>query len=140
MRLSDVIAGTNAAGDLQRDPEIGLVTPDSRAVKPGALFCAVKGEKADGHAFARDAAKAGAAAVIAERAVDCAPALLLLAANSRRAMALAAANFYGHPSKKLALAGVTGTNGKTTTTYLLEACAAAAGWPFGVLGTVSFRW
>ncbi len=139
MTLSKVIAGTGAQGDLGSDPGIARVTGDSREVVPGTLFFALPGVKADGHAFAAEAARRGAVAVVAERRVDCAPALLLLAPSARRAMAVAAANFHGRPGDALKLAGVTGTNGKTPVTYLVEACARAAGLPVGVMGTVTHR-
>ena len=140
MRLSEVIEGTGARGPLASDPEIALVTSDSREVKEGALFFAVRGERQDGHAFAAEAARRGAAAVVAEHEVACAPALLLQAPSTRRALALAAHNFYRHPGRALTLAAVTGTNGKTTVTYLVEACAEAGGRKAAVLGTVGYRW
>jgi UDP-N-acetylmuramoyl-L-alanyl-D-glutamate--2,6-diaminopimelate ligase len=140
MRLSQVIVGTGAVGAGAGDPEVAAITCDSRAIRPGAVFFALPGVKADGHAFAADAARAGAVAVVAERAVACAPARLLLAPNARRAMALAAANFHGRPADALTLVGVTGTNGKTTVAWLVEAIARAAGVPAGLVGTVSFRW
>lgn len=139
MTLSKVIDGTGAMGDLGPDPRVLRVTGDSREVVPGAVFFALPGVKADGHAFAAEAARRGAVAVVAERRVDCAPALLLLAPSARRAMAVAAANLLGRPGNALALAGVTGTNGKTTVTYLVEACARAAGLPVGVMGTITHR-
>jgi UDP-N-acetylmuramoyl-L-alanyl-D-glutamate--2,6-diaminopimelate ligase len=139
MRLSDVIAGTGARGALSDDPEIVRVTGDSREVVAGALFCALPGARADGHAFAAEAAARGAVAVIAERPVECAPARLLLAPSARRSMALCAANFHGRPGDALQLVGVTGTNGKTTVAWLVEACARAAGRPAGMIGTVTHR-
>jgi UDP-N-acetylmuramoyl-L-alanyl-D-glutamate--2,6-diaminopimelate ligase len=139
MRLSHIIQGTGARGDLRGDPEIARVTGDSREVVPGTLFFALPGSARDGHDFAAEAARRGAVAVVAERKVDCAPALLLLAPSARRAMSVAAANFHGRPGDALLLAGVTGTNGKTTVTYLVEACARAAGVPAGVMGTVTHR-
>jgi UDP-N-acetylmuramoyl-L-alanyl-D-glutamate--2,6-diaminopimelate ligase len=139
MRLSQVISGTGARGGLGEDPDITVVTGDSRQVVPGALFFALPGATQDGHAFAAEAAARGAAAVVAERPVECAPALLLLAPSARRAMALSAAALQGHPARDLALAGVTGTNGKTTVTYLVEACAQAAAIPCGVIGTITHR-
>jgi len=140
MRLSRIMEGTGAQGALDGDPEIALVTGDSRAVVPGALFCALPGARADGHAFAAEAARRGAAAVVAERPVPCAPALLWLAPSARRAMAIAAANFHGRPGDAMRLCGVTGTNGKTTVAHLVEACAGAAGVPAAMLGTVVHRW
>ena len=139
MRLSDVIAGSGARGALTDDPEVVLVTGDSREVTPGALFCALPGTRADGHAFAAEAARRGAVAVVAERSVACAPARLLLAPSARRAMAISAANFHGRPGEALSLVGITGTNGKTTVSYLVEACARAAAVPVGVMGTITHR-
>jgi len=139
MTLSKVIAGTGAQGDLGSDPTITRVTGDSREVIPGSVFFALPGVKADGHAFAAEAARRGAVAVVAERKVDCGTALLLLAPSSRRAMAVAAANFHGRPGEALRLAAVTGTNGKTTVAWLVEACAQAAGLPLGVMGTITHR-
>jgi len=140
MKLSQVILGTGARGELGSDPEVSLVTGDSREVRPGAVFCALPGSKHDGHAFAAEAAKKGAVAVLAERKVECAPATLLLAPSSRRAMAIAAGNLLGRPGDALRLAGVTGTNGKTTIAWLVEACAREAGLPIGLFGTVANRW
>jgi UDP-N-acetylmuramoyl-L-alanyl-D-glutamate--2,6-diaminopimelate ligase len=139
MRLSQVIQGSGALGAVGRDPEIALVTGDSREVVPGALFFALPGTKADGHDFAAEAARRGAVAVVAERPVACPPALVLLAPSARRAMSVAAGNFHGRPAEAMLVAGVTGTNGKTTVTYLAEACAAAAGVPAGVIGTITHR-
>ena len=140
MKLSQVLQGTGARGDARGDPEIFRVTGDSREVGPGALFFALVGAAQDGHAFAAEAAAKGAVAVVAEREVACAPAAFLVAPSSRRAMAIAAANFHGRPADGLRVAGVTGTNGKTTITYLVETCARTAGLPIGVLGTISWRY
>ncbi len=140
MKLSDIIQGTGARGELGGDPEVARITGDSRAVIPGAVFFALPGAARDGHDFAAEAARRGAVAVVAERAVACAPAALLLAPSSRRAMAIAAARFHGCPADALRLAGITGTNGKTTVAYLVEACARQGGLPVGVLGTVTHRW
>jgi UDP-N-acetylmuramoyl-L-alanyl-D-glutamate--2,6-diaminopimelate ligase len=140
MKLSAIMKGTGARGDLRADPEVALVTGDSRAVVPGAAFFALPGTARDGHDFAAEAARRGAVAVVGERPVACEPAAFLLAPSSRRAMAIAAANFHGRPGDALLLAGVTGTNGKTTVAWLVEACARAAEVPFGLLGTVVHRW
>src|SRR5512138_1947320 len=140
MKLSAIMHGTGARGDAGGDPEIVRVTGDSRAVVPGAAFFALPGTARDGHDFAAEAARRGAVAVVGERPVACPPAAFLLAPSSRRAMAIAAANFHGRPGDALALAGVTGTNGKTTVAWLVEACARAAGTPVRLLGTVVHRW
>jgi UDP-N-acetylmuramoyl-L-alanyl-D-glutamate--2,6-diaminopimelate ligase len=140
MKLSAIMQGTGARGDPGLDPPVSLVTGDSREVVPGAVFFALPGTARDGHDFAAEAARRGAVAVVAERAVPCAPAALFLAPSSRRAMAVAAANLHGRPGDALLLAGVTGTNGKTTVAWLVEACARAAGVPIAMLGTVVHRW
>ncbi|WP_373044179.1 UDP-N-acetylmuramoyl-L-alanyl-D-glutamate--2,6-diaminopimelate ligase [Vulgatibacter sp.] len=139
MRLSHVIAGTGLALPAgSPDPEITAVVHDSRKVIPGALFVCLPGLKVDGHAFAAGAVAAGAAAVIGERSLDLAvPALVV--PSARAALARAAANLHGNPGERLALAGITGTNGKTTTTWLYEAIALAAGKRCGVIGTVNYR-
>jgi UDP-N-acetylmuramoyl-L-alanyl-D-glutamate--2,6-diaminopimelate ligase len=139
MNLSTIIQGTGARGDVGADPDVSRVTGDSREVGPGTVFFALPGARADGHDFAAEAASRGAVAIVAERPVACGPAVLLLAPSARRAMAVAAANFHGRPGDRLAVAGVTGTNGKTTVTYLAEACARAADVPVGVIGTVTHR-
>jgi UDP-N-acetylmuramoyl-L-alanyl-D-glutamate--2,6-diaminopimelate ligase len=140
MKLSAIIQGTGARGELGGDPEVTRVTGDSREVVPGAAFFALPGAVRDGHDFVPEAVRRGAAAVVAERPVASSPAPLLLAPSARRAMAIAAANFHGRPAEALALAAVTGTNGKTTVAWLVEACARAAGVPVGMIGTVTHRW
>jgi UDP-N-acetylmuramoyl-L-alanyl-D-glutamate--2,6-diaminopimelate ligase len=140
MKLSAIIQGSGARGDLGGDPEVLLVTGDSREVVPGAVFFALPGAVRDGHDFVAEAARRGAVAVVAERPVPSGAAALLLAPSSRHAMAVAAANFHGRPADAMLVAGVTGTNGKTTVAWLVEACAHAAGVPAALLGTVVHRW
>jgi UDP-N-acetylmuramoyl-L-alanyl-D-glutamate--2,6-diaminopimelate ligase len=111
---------------------------DTRQVSPGGLFFCVPGARFDGHGLAGEAVAAGAAALVVERPVD-QPVPQLVVASSRRAMPVAAGEFFGHPSHELAIVGVTGTNGKTTTTFLLFAVLAAAGVRPGLLGTVEVR-
>jgi UDP-N-acetylmuramoyl-L-alanyl-D-glutamate--2,6-diaminopimelate ligase len=110
----------------------------SADVLPGALFFCVPGEHVDGHDFAPEAESRGAPAVVAERevAVSCAQ---VLVPSVRRAMGPVSASFFGRPSERFPLVGVTGTNGKTTTTYVLEAIFQAAGLPPGVVGTTGVR-
>jgi UDP-N-acetylmuramoyl-L-alanyl-D-glutamate--2,6-diaminopimelate ligase len=140
MRLSEVIEREAGQGDAGGDPEVSLVADDSRQVRPGAVFFAVRGARSDGHDFAAAAARAGAVAVVAEREVPCAPARLVVVPDSRLALARAAARLFGEPGRALRLAGVTGTNGKTTVAWLVEACLREAGVPAGLLGTVTYRW
>jgi UDP-N-acetylmuramoyl-L-alanyl-D-glutamate--2,6-diaminopimelate ligase len=111
---------------------------DARRVTPGALFVCVPGLKADGHDFAPQAVANGAAALIVERELD-QPIPQLVVADAREAMALAADAFFGTPTRELEVAGVTGTNGKTTTAFLLFAILAAAGRRPGLLGTIENR-
>ncbi len=120
--------------------EITSLTCDSRQAGPGALFFALAGVATDGHRFIGQARAAGAAAVVLEDAA-CAPADIpwVRVADSRTAMARMAAEFHGDPTAHLPLIGITGTNGKTTTTYIIEAILAAAGIPAAVLGTISYR-
>jgi UDP-N-acetylmuramoyl-L-alanyl-D-glutamate--2,6-diaminopimelate ligase len=114
------------------------VAYDARAVVPGALFVCVPGRRADGHDFAPDAVAQGAAALLVERRLEL-PVPQLVVADARGAMALAADAFFGHPTRELEVAGVTGTNGKTTTAFLLFSILAAAGRRPGLLGTVEMR-
>jgi len=125
-------------GDL--DVTVSALTCDSRQVTSGTLFFALHGSKIDGHRFISQAVAAGAAAVVLED-VSYAPAQIpwVQVANGRQAMALMAAGFFGNPTRDLPLIGITGTNGKTTTSYLLEGILSAAGLPAAVLGTISYR-
>ncbi|MCD6115995.1 UDP-N-acetylmuramoyl-L-alanyl-D-glutamate--2,6-diaminopimelate ligase [bacterium] len=120
--------------------EITGISCDSREVKPGYLFVAVRGLKTDGHLFIRKAVEKGAAAVIAEEFIENINAPLVLCENSRRVLSLLAKNFYGDPANSMKLIGVTGTNGKTTTTYFLESLFSEAGESVGVIGTLNYRW
>jgi UDP-N-acetylmuramoyl-L-alanyl-D-glutamate--2,6-diaminopimelate ligase len=118
--------------------EIADLAYDARRVTPGALFVCVPGHKADGHDFAPDAVANGAAALIVERQLEL-PVPQLLVGDAREAMALASDEFFGHPTRELEVAGVTGTNGKTTTAFLLFSILAAAGRRPGLLGTIENR-
>ena len=121
------------------DPvEVRDLAYDARAVTPGAAFFAVPGETADGHDFAVQAVENGASVLVVERAVE--PEVpQLVVSSTRRAMATAADVFFGEPTRELEVAGVTGTNGKTTTAFLLYAILAASGRRPGLLGTVESR-
>jgi UDP-N-acetylmuramoyl-L-alanyl-D-glutamate--2,6-diaminopimelate ligase len=118
--------------------EVHDLAYDARAVTPGALFFAVAGERADGHEFAPEAVEHGAVALVVERRLDL-PVPQLVVPDSRLAMAPAADVFFGEPSHELEVVGVTGTSGKTTTSFLLFAILAAAGRRPGLLGTVEAR-
>jgi UDP-N-acetylmuramoyl-L-alanyl-D-glutamate--2,6-diaminopimelate ligase len=143
VKLSEVMAGAGASriAGPDEDRAIAAVTCDSREVVPGALFFALAGAKADGARFAQDAFERGAVAIASERPIPglSAQVAQLEVSSGRRAMAIAAANFFGRPGDSMTLLGVTGTNGKTTTSYLVEAMLAGAGEKPGVVGTVSYR-
>ena len=145
MRLSDLLETLPPGAVRERpaeDPLIRGLTYDSRAAAGGDLFFALPGATADGHAYVAQAVSLGAVAVVAERAPD--PAALggralVLVADSRRSLAPIARRFYGDPAAELELVGVTGTNGKTSTTYLVESMLARAGRRVGLIGTVEVR-
>ena len=101
------------------NPEITSIENDNRKVIDGSLFVCIKGYTVDGHDFAQLAVEHGAAAVIAERPLDL-DVPVIVVRDSSRAMAVLADAFYGHPTQKMRLIGITGTNGKTTTSHLLE--------------------
>ncbi len=136
MRLKELLEGIpvlSATADLEM--EISDVCYDSRAVKPGGLFVAMTGFAVDGHDFIEKALEAGAAAVLCQRAPG-GEIPYVQVEDSRRALAVAGANFFGHPAGGMTMVGVTGTNGKTTTTYLLKAILEqAAGAKVGLIGT-----
>lgn len=120
-------------GDIY-NTEISALTLDSRKCTPGCLYFAIPGTQVDGHDFIAAAVAAGAAAVVAERETPCGVPQIIVE-DARSAMSFMAAAFYGYPAKKLKLIGFTGTNGKTTTTYMLRAIAEYCGISAGVIGT-----
>ena len=116
------------------------VTHDSRQVTPGSVFVALRGFKSDGVDFAPQAIASGAAAIVAERLPDSPSSLpWIVVDDARLALALLAAEFFGHPSREMQVIGITGTNGKTTTAYLVSAILEAAGITCGLMGTVTYR-
>lgn len=131
--LSAAADGARVVGD--GSVEIADLVYDSRKVGAGTLFFCVVGEKVDGHSFAEQVVAAGAAALVVERELEVAVPQIVVA-DSRAAMAPLAARFQGDPSAELAMVGVTGTNGKTTTAFLVAEILAAAGVQCGLLGTV----
>ena len=133
------------------DVDVLDLTDDSRVVKAGSLFVAVKGTQVDGHHFIDRAIQAGAAAVVIDKAQEGDLSLLMTQSsdpssipvvqvdNSRRALGILAGRFYGDPSSRLRMIGVTGTNGKTTVTYLCKAILESVGRKVGLLGTVAYQ-
>ncbi len=136
MRLDELVAGAGGArivGDAS--VEVGSLAYDSGRVGPGTLFFCVRGEKADGHEFGAAAVDAGAAGLVVERELDV-DVPQVVVADARAAMAPVAARFWGDPTEELKVVGVTGTNGKTTTAFLIREILVAAGMQCGLLGTV----
>ena len=143
MRLRDAFQNAGVTLPSGSDEnEITQVVCDSRKVQSGALFFALHGAKADGNAFVQDALKRGAAAIASEE-----PASSALSAGvpwiqvreARKALAISAANFFGHPANALQLVAVTGTNGKTTTTSLVDTIVKASGAKTGLFGTIAYH-
>ena len=124
------------------DPEVEVkgITYDSRSVREGDLFVAIKGTAFDGHTFLGEAVERGAVALVVEESKDC-PAEIpcIKVSDTREALSHAAVHFYSRPCERLSLIGITGTNGKTTVSYLLESILQAAGKKPGVIGTVNYR-
>ncbi len=144
MKLSDLLVGVDVLdifGDISED--VSNICYDSRKCEKGSAFIAISGIEADGHNFIDDALRRGAACVVYDKdnesVVDAAVSCIKVA-DSRLAMARMGKNFYGNPSSGICLIGVTGTNGKTTITYLLESVLRSAGFSVGVIGTVNYRY
>ncbi|HEY2477433.1 MAG TPA: UDP-N-acetylmuramoyl-L-alanyl-D-glutamate--2,6-diaminopimelate ligase [Solirubrobacterales bacterium] len=139
MKLDELVAAASFAGQgrVVGDPdvEVASLAYDSRKVGPGTLFFSVVGEKRDGHEFAAQVVEAGAAALVVERELDVGVPQVVVP-SARAAMAPFAAAFWGDPTAELKVIGVTGTNGKTTTAYLIREILEAAGIQTGLLGTV----
>ncbi len=161
MKLQELVAGAGVRGPLA-DPEVPIssVVYDSRQATSGSLFVAIRGEKDDGNHFAAAAVERGATAIVSElprpephgqalgvqvnapqpsfaTALTSVP--WLQVPDARKALAIIAANFYGRPAEKLQLIGITGTNGKTTTGFLLDSIIHAAGFASGLFGTIEYR-
>ena len=139
---TELFAGIDCTVLGNADDEVSGIAYRSDRVQPGDAFFCVVGMTSDGHSFAQDAINRGAKVLVVQRKVylaDATDVTEIVVKDTRKAMAAAAANFYDHPSKDIALVGITGTNGKTTTTYLVEHIARVAGKRTGVIGTVGIR-
>jgi UDP-N-acetylmuramoyl-L-alanyl-D-glutamate--2,6-diaminopimelate ligase len=135
--LARAIAPRRVIGSLDR--EVESIAYDSRRVQGNTLFVAIRGEKSDGHQFVDQAIEQGASVIVAEREISSPRATCLVVDNSRSALADLSAAFYGMPARKLKMAAVTGTNGKTTTTFLIKHICEKAGLRCGLLGTVQYE-
>ena len=134
-RLTAALPGADVRNP--REAVVTKVTSDSRAVEPGTLFVATRGTRSDGHDFIGAAIERGATAVVAERPAVTGSVPCVVVADSAKALAAVAAEFYGNPSRDLRLFGVTGTNGKTSTTHLLRSILEASSWgKVGLVGTI----
>ena len=136
-RLLEGVEVKKIAGDTLK--EVEGIAYHSKQIEKGFLFAAIRGLEADGHQFVEEAIQRGAGAVVSEEERDVSNRTLILVPNSRQALAKISSNFYGDPSSRLKLIGITGTNGKTTTTYLLESIFKKAGCAVGVIGTINYR-
>ena len=136
LKLRDLLDGVPlSGGEVDPDMEISSISYDSRTLEPGALFVALPGDKTDGHRYIPQALERGAGAVLCARAPE-GPGPWLLTADTRLALALVSANWFGRPGERMVLAAVTGTNGKTTTTSLLkELLERVLGTKVGLVGT-----
>jgi UDP-N-acetylmuramoyl-L-alanyl-D-glutamate--2,6-diaminopimelate ligase len=138
VRLVAALEGARVVGPLP--PVVDAIVSDSRAVRPGTLFVALRGERTDGHDHVRDAIARGAALLLLEEDADVEDAGVrvprVVVPDTRAASSALADAFYDHPSHALAVIGVTGTNGKTTTTHLVRDVLEGAGIPCGVIGTL----
>src|SRR6266545_3552660 len=144
MQLGELLADLpDAQARGPTDIEISGIAYDSRAVRPGNLFVAIGGFHVDGHAYIPQALEHGAAAVVGEKATGELPLPPELPyvriSNARTALAPIAAAFYGHPGRQMRVVGITGTDGKTTTTFLTSAVLEAGGHTTGMIGTVDFK-
>ncbi len=115
------------------------LTANSKEVREGYIFFAIRGTRYDGHEFVKEALERGALACVVERDLDVNPEKIIKVSSTRKALGESASLFFGEPSKKLKVIGVTGTNGKTSTTYILERILSEEGVKTGVIGTINYR-
>lgn len=135
MTLDKLLHAIDYYGPSSQQPVLD-VTNNSRHVKPGAVFIAVPGYKVDGHKYIPEAIRAGAIAVVAQEYTPGFSVPQIIVGNTREAQAKLAAKFYRHPSRELKVIGITGTNGKTTCTFMLDSIFQAAGLHTGIIGTL----
>lgn len=139
MKLADLLKNVPHQLFFPANPEITGISYDSRNVQPGHIFCALPGQHREGSDFIPQALSQGAAAILSSRKIQN-PCPLIISRDPARTMALLSAVFYGEPSEHLRVIGVTGTNGKTTITYMIEKILQTTHKSCGVLGTINYRW
>lgn len=133
MKISDVLNGIKTY-DIYDDVQVQFVTDDSRKVTDGTVFVCIKGSRFDGHSVAAEMLKKGAVCIVCEH--DLGLPNQIIVSNTRAAMSVICSNFYGNPASKLKLIGITGTNGKTTTAFLIKDMLEKMGKKTGLIGTV----
>ena len=138
IKLSRLLTGVDVLEAPPSDPQVGGLAYDSRRLKPGDCFVAIPGTHTDGHRFVEIALRDGAVAAVVERRTGTAWPQVVVS-DSRRALALMSSRFYGQPSRELVVIGITGTDGKTTTTTMIQQMLRAAGRRAGSLSTVDIR-
>ena len=144
MNIESLISGCEGAKLCGSAVDVKGISSDSRKIGKGYIFAALKGANIDGRSFIADAIANGATVILLEdgsRQLSYIPSSIsrILVPDGRKALGLISARYYGHPSDKLNLVGITGTNGKTTTSYILEAIVKAEGRACGVIGTINYR-
>lgn len=139
MKLHDLLWSLHSLGAMPQDnPEITSVEMDSRLVKPGSLFICIVGYTVDGHEYVEQAINNGAVAIVSQKEIT-ASVPVIKVRNTTRAMAILANTFYDNPTAKLQMIGITGTNGKTTVSYLIEEVLRQAGRSTGLIGTIGMK-
>ncbi|MDI6689880.1 MAG: UDP-N-acetylmuramoyl-L-alanyl-D-glutamate--2,6-diaminopimelate ligase [Actinomycetota bacterium] len=142
MKLVELISCVDNILRIEGDREVDIrgLSHHSKRVKPGDLFVCIKGLKTDGHLYIEESITNGAVAIVMENWTEIAsPVTRILVPNSRKALAHLSHIFYGRPSSRLTLVGITGTNGKTTTAHLVESILTEAGYKVGLLGTIQYK-
>ena len=127
MRLEELLKGCKG------------ISANSKEVYPGYIFVAIRGTQVDGHSFVREALERGAVAVLVERDVGIEDPRIIRVEDTKKALGELSSLFYGEPSKALKVIGITGTNGKTTSTHIVESILNTAGIKTGLIGTIYYR-
>ncbi|HZK02758.1 MAG TPA: UDP-N-acetylmuramoyl-L-alanyl-D-glutamate--2,6-diaminopimelate ligase [Anaerovoracaceae bacterium] len=140
MKLKEILFDTGIlCPDTLDELDITGVNYDSRKIEKGNMFVCLKGKNTDGHIYAGDAVFRGASAIVSEKEMNVPIAPIFIVDDSRKALSKISKNFYGNPAKEISLFGVTGTNGKTTVSYLIRSGLAASGNDCGLTGTISYK-
>jgi UDP-N-acetylmuramoyl-L-alanyl-D-glutamate--2,6-diaminopimelate ligase len=140
MKLNDLLQNTGIpCPDMFKNIEITGINYDSRKIKEGNIFVCLKGDNTDGHIYAADAAFRGASAIVSEIELSLPKIPIFLVEDSRKMLSKIAINYFGNPAEGISLYGITGTNGKTTVSYLIKSGIEAMGKACGLTGTISYK-